>query len=197
MLIKAVTEIDTEFGRGKLHAYHFHEGEYVTLVVGNVSDGHAVLTRLHDQCLTADVFHSDRCDCRQQRLDALRLIGSAGRGIFIHTPMEGRGQGLVAKIQQYAAQTSLHLDTIQAARHLGYPDDSRDYSRIPIILADIGVKTIRLLTNNPLKIAQLRSLGVHIVEILPLSVSNLSERATQYVEVKTKWQRVAFSDDNG
>lgn len=154
---------------------------------GDVKGEKNVLTRLHDQCLTADILHSDRCDCRQQRIKALQRISQTGLGIFIHTPLEGRGQGLLAKIQQYAAQSELGLDTIAAAYHLGYSDDSREYNKIPLILNDLGIKTINLLTNNPRKVAQLRQLGVQIENVFPLLTESLPERASYYVSVKQQW----------
>jgi len=159
----------------------------MVFVFGDVIGQVNVLTRIHDQCLTADILHSDRCDCRQQRIEALQQISKKGCGVFIHTPLEGRGQGLLAKIQQYAVQTELNLDTITAAHHLGYSDDSREYNKIPLILKDLNIKTISLLTNNPRKVAQLRRFGVHIEAVLPLLSESLSEQASQYLLVKQQW----------
>lgn len=186
-LTKATTPINTAFGSGQLTAYQFPEGEYLALLFGTITSPHRILTRVHDACVTADVFHSDRCDCRQQRIASLQQLALQGQGIFIYTPLEGRGQGIHAKIEQYAVQTYDHLDTVQAAHHLGYPDDSRDYQRIPIILADLKVQSIVLQTNNPRKVANLTAVGVQIEEAVPLVVPDLPERARTYLLTKQNW----------
>lgn len=185
--MKVSTSLQTDFGSGLLHVYAFTEGYYIVFVSGEVEAKTNVLTRVHDQCLTADLFHSDHCDCRQQRVEALRLISQRGCGVFIYTPLEGRGQGLLAKIQQYAVQNALGLDTIAAAHYLGFSDDSRDYNNVSLILDDLGIKTITLLTNNPRKVAQLRQSGVLIEAVLPLLAEGLPERASSYVSVKQEW----------
>jgi GTP cyclohydrolase II len=183
-MIKVSTPLQTAFGAGNLHIYPFSEGNYIVFVIGDIRGENSVLTRVHDQCTTADILHSNRCDCRQQRIEAVRRMRKNGRGIFIHTPLEGRGQGLLAKIQQYAIQSELGMDTLSAAQHLGYNDDSRDYDKIPLILADLAVNTICLLTNNPRKIAKLRQFGVAIDMVLPLLAEGLPEEASLYLSTK-------------
>ncbi len=186
-MVKSSALLNTEFGSGKLHVYEFPEGNYVSFVLGSIEGKSNVLVRIHDQCSTADLLHSNRCDCRQQRVEALRRISQEGSGLFIHTPLEGRAHGLLAKVKQYSIQTSLGLDTIEASRHLGYPDDLRDYARIPSILQDLRVHSIALLTGNPRKIAELAKLGIIIDGVLPLQIDGLSEEAMMYVRAKHKW----------
>jgi GTP cyclohydrolase II len=140
----------------------------VALVMGDVHSN-PPLVRIHSQCLTGDVFGSLRCDCRQQLEMALSMIAEAGGGILIYEQQEGRGIGLMAKLQAYALQDS-GLDTVEANERLGFRPDQREYGVGAQILRDLGVRKMRLMTNNPSKYIALNGYGLEIVERVPLEV---------------------------
>jgi len=142
--------------------------EAVALVMGDI---HAAppLVRIHSQCLTGDVFHSMRCDCRQQLELALSLITRAGTGILIYEQQEGRGIGLMAKLQAYELQDQ-GLDTIEANLELGYKADCREFELPALILKQLGVNSVRLITNNPEKVEALEAIGIHVVERISAEV---------------------------
>jgi len=167
-----------------LHAYTTRTDgkEQVAMVYGDVRGADHVLVRVHSECLTGDVFHSARCDCGEQLDLAMRKIVAEGRGVLIYLRQEGRGIGLIAKINAYALQDR-GLDTVDANIRLGYPDDLRDYSVAAHILEDLEVGSVRLLTNNPRKIEGLQQFGVEVHERVPIVIAS-REQNEQYLRTK-------------
>jgi GTP cyclohydrolase II len=153
--------------------------EAVALVMGDIHST-PPLVRIHSQCLTGDVFGSLRCDCRQQLELALSMIASAGAGILVYEQKEGRGIGLMAKLQAYALQDQ-GLDTVEANEQLGFKADHREFEMPAQILRELGVRSVRLLSNNPEKVAALERAGVKVIERVPAEVEAhaLSERYLQ------------------
>lgn len=180
------TTLPTTHGTLRMVVYRQPDGlEHVAMVAGDVDDkgGHDVVCRLHSECLTSEVFGSLKCDCKQQLDRALDLIARRGRGVVVYLRgHEGRGIGLGDKIKAYALQEQGH-DTVDANRLLGLPDDSRDFSVVKTILDDLGVKSVQLLTNNPLKVDALEHMGVPVTQRLPHLV-NASPAAMRYVATK-------------
>lgn len=159
----ASTTLPTKYGIFQMHVYVDAEGkEHVALTVGDVGDGQAALARIHSECLTGDVFGSQRCDCGEQLEQSLASLQAEGRGVLIYLRQEGRGIGLANKIRAYALQDG-GLDTVDANRALGLPDDPRDYRPAAEILRDLGVAAVTLITNNPRKIDGLAAHGVRVV----------------------------------
>ena len=155
--------------------------EAVALVMGDVHSS-PPLVRIHSQCLTGDVFHSLRCDCRQQLEMALSMIRDLGSGILIYEQQEGRGIGLMAKLQAYELQDA-GLDTVEANERLGFKADHRDFALPGEILKALGVTKVRLLSNNPEKVEALQSAGVEVVERVPCEVE-ASPHAEEYLKTK-------------
>ncbi|MGC2399364.1 MAG: GTP cyclohydrolase II [Acidobacteriaceae bacterium] len=153
----------------------------VALVLGDIHSGPPVV-RIHSQCLTGDVFGSLRCDCRPQLELAMRAIAAAGSGILIYEQQEGRGIGLMAKLRAYELQDQ-GLDTVEANLKLGYKPDCREFELPAAILKQLGVKSVRLITNNPEKVEALESIGINVVERISAEVEPL-DTFERYVQVK-------------
>ncbi|MCU0282344.1 MAG: bifunctional 3,4-dihydroxy-2-butanone-4-phosphate synthase/GTP cyclohydrolase II [Candidatus Nanopelagicales bacterium] len=169
----ATTTLPTEFGEFTAIGYRstLDDVEHVALVVGELGDGADVLVRVHSECLTGDALGSLRCDCGPQLHAAMRTVAEAGRGVVLYVRgHEGRGIGLVAKLAAYQLQDG-GQDTVDANLALGLPADARDYGTGAQILADLGVRTMRLLTNNPAKLAGLSGYGLEIVDRIPLEIA--------------------------
>ena len=186
-LVRKVAEasIPTAFGRFTAHAYEsLVDGRvHVAMVLGEVGEGQEILVRVHSECLTGDVFHSLRCDCGTQLEDALAKIGSEGRGVVLYIRgHEGRAIGLTHKLRAYQLQES-GRDTVEANVELGFAPDLRDYGIGAQILYDLGVRTMRLLTNNPSKRAGLEGYGLAIAERVPLQTEPTSENL-RYLQAK-------------
>jgi len=176
--------LPTRHGPFRVFAYESeidHES-HVALVRGNIGDGRDVLVRVHSRCLTGDVFHSQRCDCGQQLDAALQRIASENRGVLLYLNQEGRGIGIINKIKAYALQDG-GLDTVEANEHLGFKADQRDYGIGAQILRDLGVQSMRLLTNNPRKFVGLEGYGLSVRETLPIEVQ-APESARRYLKTK-------------
>jgi 3,4-dihydroxy 2-butanone 4-phosphate synthase/GTP cyclohydrolase II len=174
----------TDYGNFDLHLYRSKiDGQHhVALVRGEVAGQKNVLVRVHSECLTGDVFGSRRCDCGPQLHQAMRQVAEAGRGVIVYMRQEGRGIGLAPKIKAYKLQEQGY-DTVEANKKLGYGTDLREYGLGAQILVDLGLKTIRLLTNNPKKVVGLEGYGLKITEQVPIRVKS-NPHNERYLKVK-------------
>ena len=185
-LVKRVAsaELPTEHGAFRIYAYasQLDSETHVALVRGEIGDGKDVLVRVHSKCLTGDVFHSARCDCGAQLDAAMARIAREGRGVLLYLNQEGRGIGLANKIRAYELQDQ-GLDTVEANERLGFKPDQRDYGIGAQVLSDLGVKTMRLLTNNPRKFVGLQGYGLAVSEAVPLEIP-ANESTRKYLKTK-------------
>ena len=180
----AESRLPTVYGEFQAIAYStsINQDEHIALVKGNISGEEPVLVRVHSQCLTGDVFSSSRCDCGEQMGLALKAIEKEGCGVFVYMRQEGRGIGLHNKIRAYALQDH-GMDTVEANEALGFPADRRDYGIGMQILVDLGVREMRLLTNNPAKRAGLEGYNLKVVERVPIQPT-VNEHNKHYLETK-------------
>lgn len=186
-LVRKIVEADLPTGYGPFRIHAFESGidgeHHVALVLGDLGAGdEPALVRVHSQCLTGDIFASSRCDCGDQLHKALEMIGQAGRGVLLYLRQEGRGIGLVHKLMAYQLQDQ-GQDTVEANEALGFKADQRDYGIGAQILVELGVKKIRLLTNNPRKFVGLEGYGLEIVGRLPIEIP-ASDANRRYLKTK-------------
>ena len=180
----ATAALPTDHGEFRVTAFEsgLDKETHVALVKGDIGDGQNVLVRVHSRCLTGDVFHSSRCDCGAQLDAAMTKIEKEGRGVLLYLNQEGRGIGLANKIRAYELQEQ-GLDTVEANERLGFKADQRDYGIGVQILKDLGVRTMRLLSNNPRKLVGLEGYGLSVAEWLPLEIAP-GEHSARYLRTK-------------
>jgi len=180
----AQAALPSKFGKFTIHGFAGRGPmeEAVALVHGNIKGKDAPLVRIHSQCLTGDVLASLRCDCRAQLELSLKKIARAGSGILLYLPQEGRGIGLMNKLRAYQLQDG-GMDTVEANEKLGFAADARDYDFSGQVLKQLGVKKIRLLSNNPEKVRQLEASGIRVVERVPCQ-PRISKISRAYMQTK-------------
>jgi 3,4-dihydroxy 2-butanone 4-phosphate synthase/GTP cyclohydrolase II len=181
----ASASLPTRYGEFDIHIYQaaYEEATHAALVCGAPHLDPQPLVRVHSQCLTGDIFASERCDCGLQREYALRQIAAYGHGVFLYMSQEGRGIGLANKIRAYHLQDAHGLDTVEANRKLGFPADKRDYGIGAQILVDLGLRRIRILTNNPKKLVGVSGYGLEVMERVPIQMP-ASARNRDYLATK-------------
>lgn len=186
--IQRVTEanLPTQYGLFKIVGFEFPDTkkEHVALVMGDIENGDPVLARIHSECLTGDALHSLKCDCGFQLASALQQISKEGRGVLLYHRAEGRGIGLINKIRAYSLQDQ-GMDTIEANLALGFKADERNFDVCADMFELLGVKEVRLMTNNPQKVETMRQAGINVVERVPLNVGE-NRYNTKYLDTKAQ-----------
>lgn len=185
-LVDRISEVNLPTIHGVFKAVGYRDKitneEHIALVMGEIDNGLPVLARVHSECLTGDVFGSKRCDCGEQLNLAMKRIATEGRGILLYMRQEGRGIGLLNKLKAYHLQDN-GMDTVEANEALGFPADLRDYGIGAEILSDLGVKELRLMTNNPKKISGIYGFGLKVIERIPIEI-NHNDNNSFYLETK-------------
>jgi 3,4-dihydroxy 2-butanone 4-phosphate synthase/GTP cyclohydrolase II len=186
---ETIAQLPSTFGNFQIYAYRntLDNSEHVAIVKGDPDQfqDNPVMVRMHSECLTGDALGSLRCDCRMQLQAALKMIENAGQGVVVYLRQEGRGIGLVNKLKAYSLQ-DMGLDTVEANERLGFPADLRDYGMGAQMLNDLGVQKIRLITNNPRKIAGLKGYGIEVVDRVPLLIEANDYNSTYLATKATK-----------
>lgn len=198
---RAEADFPTKFGHFRILGFEGTERDpetcrpeaAVALVMGDIHS-HPPLVRIHSQCLTGDVFHSLRCDCRQQLELALQMIAQASSGILLYEQKEGRGIGLIAKLQAYELQDQ-GLDTVEANEKLGFKADHREFELPAAVLRALGISQVRLISNNPQKVAALEAAGIRVVERVPCEPV-IGERSAAYLRTKKEKLGHLLSDEH-
>lgn len=180
----ASSKLPTKHGDFLIHAFEESDSgqEHIALSMGNVADGTPVLIRVHSECLTGDGFGSLRCDCGPQLEAAMQKVAQEKRGVILYLRQEGRGIGLVNKVRAYALQDQ-GADTVEANEQLGFAPDLREYDMCEVMLKHLGIGQVRLMTNNPLKVAALQQHGIEVVERVPLMMGR-NPHNDQYLDTK-------------
>lgn len=187
--------LPTQWGEFRIHGFETANGqEHVALVMGKPHEAEAPLVRVHSECLTGDALFSQRCDCGPQLEAAMKRIGEAGEGIILYLRQEGRGIGLLNKIRAYAVQDLEGADTVEANEALGFAPDARDYGVAAAMLSELGVSRLRLMTNNPQKVAGLQAAGVVVTERLPIYAGR-NPHNHAYLQTKAAKFGHQFDDD--
>lgn len=185
LVIEASAPIPTRYGSFEVTVFHpvdEPDKEHVAIISGDVRDRHDVPVRMHSECLTSEVLGSLKCDCREQLEFALHHIATRGPGVVLYLRQEGRGIGLINKIRAYALQAQ-GVDTVDANRQLGLPDDTRRYDGAAAMLEHLKVRSVRLMTNNPEKVDALRQLGVNVRERIPVLIEP-NQHSERYLATK-------------
>ena len=176
--------LPTQWGEFVMHGFEdaSDDKEHIALSMGDIANGEPVLARIHSECLTGDALFSTRCDCGSQLSHSLQAIADEGRGLLLYLKQEGRGIGLLNKVKAYKLQDA-GADTVEANEHLGFGADLRDYSICRAMLVHLGVRSLRLMTNNPKKIAALESMGFDVVERVAIQTGHNPHNA-KYLATK-------------